>query len=67
VDELVAKQMMGRHILGLAVAVVQSGKVVKTQGYGYADLKRQSAATVSAEVKQNWLTCSNQLTVLGGM
>ena len=44
-DELIAMQMKDHLIPGLAVAVLQNGKVVKAQGYGYADIKRKKLAT----------------------
>ena len=37
VDVAVAAQMQQRHILGLALAVIQDGKIVREQGYGYRD------------------------------
>ncbi|MBA2646700.1 MAG: beta-lactamase family protein, partial [Pyrinomonadaceae bacterium] len=38
-DDLIATQMRERHIPGLALAVVQNGKVVKAQGYGLASVE----------------------------
>jgi len=45
IDDLIEQEIMARHIPGLAVAVVQNGKMVKTQGYGYADLNSKKSAT----------------------
>jgi CubicO group peptidase (beta-lactamase class C family) len=36
-DDLVLKLMRERQIAGLSLAVVENGRIVKTQGYGYAD------------------------------
>ena len=45
VDDYLKAQMAARHIPGLSVAVVQDGRVVKSQGYGLADMKAKTAAT----------------------
>ena len=38
-DDLIKLQMEKQHIPGLALAVVQNGKVIKTAGYGQANLE----------------------------
>ncbi|HVF28111.1 MAG TPA: serine hydrolase domain-containing protein, partial [Pyrinomonadaceae bacterium] len=38
-DDLIAARMRERHIPGLALAVVEKGKVVKAQGYGVASVE----------------------------
>jgi len=38
-DDLIAARMRERHIPGLALAVVEKGKVVKAQGYGLASVE----------------------------
>jgi CubicO group peptidase (beta-lactamase class C family) len=45
VDEVATRQMRSHQIPGLAVAVVHNGKIVKVQGYGYANLELQKPAT----------------------
>ena len=45
VDGLISKQMTNRRVPGLAIAVIQNDKMVKAQGYGYADLQHQKPAT----------------------
>ncbi len=37
VDVAVAAQMQQHHIPGLALAVIQNGKIIREQGYGYRD------------------------------
>ena len=37
VDAAVAAQMQQHHIPGLALAVIQDGKIIREQGYGYRD------------------------------
>jgi CubicO group peptidase (beta-lactamase class C family) len=41
VDAFVLAEMARQHIPGLALAVIQAGKVVKVKGYGFADIKRR--------------------------
>src|SRR5262245_31386931 len=39
VDRFVAAEMGRMHIPGVSLAVVRAGKVIKTEGYGMADLE----------------------------
>jgi D-alanyl-D-alanine carboxypeptidase len=45
VDDYVAAQMRRQQVPGLSLAVVQDGRVVKQQGYGFADLELQVPVT----------------------
>ena len=45
VDDAVARFMDASHIPGVAVAVVDSGRIVRLQGYGQANLEWPSAVT----------------------
>ena len=45
VDRYVAAEMARRHIPGLSLAVVRSGKLVKAEGYGVADLEHSVPVT----------------------
>lgn len=45
VDDLIRAEMEKRHIPGLSLAVVHKGKVVKAQGYGFANLEHRAPAT----------------------
>ena len=47
IDAIVRSEMTRQRIPGIAVAVVQKGKVVKSQGYGYANVEH--AVPVTAE------------------
>jgi CubicO group peptidase (beta-lactamase class C family) len=37
VDDLITSRMRERHIVGVSVAIVDDGKIVKAQGYGFTD------------------------------
>lgn len=41
VDDFVQQQMKQKQIPGLALLVIQDGKIVKEQGYGFANLEHQ--------------------------
>lgn len=41
VDQLVERIMEKRHVPGLALLVVHDGQIVKSKGYGYANLEHQ--------------------------
>src|SRR5215212_6552443 len=45
VDRLVAAEMARTHVPGVSIAVVRGGRVIKTQGYGMADLEQQIPVT----------------------
>ena len=40
-DEFITAQPREQNIPGLALAIVKNGKVIKAEGYGYADLERK--------------------------
>lgn len=45
VDDYIQTQMQRRHIPGLSLAVVKDGKIVKTKGYGLANVETNTPAT----------------------
>jgi CubicO group peptidase (beta-lactamase class C family) len=45
IDDYIAKQMQRQQIPGLSLAVVQDGRTLKLQGYGFADLELRVPAT----------------------
>src|SRR5262245_43048250 len=44
VDDFVAAQMKQQRIPGLSLAVIKDGKIIKAQGYGFANLEHQVPA-----------------------
>ncbi len=45
VDDYVRAQMIWEQIPGLSIAVVRDGKVIKAEGYGFANLETNTVAT----------------------
>ncbi len=45
VDDYIRAQMQKRHIVGLSLAIIQDGKIVKAQGYGYVDAQHSAPVT----------------------
>ena len=45
IDDYVALQMRRQHVPGVSLAVVQHGRVVKQQAYGFADLEQKVPVT----------------------
>jgi CubicO group peptidase (beta-lactamase class C family) len=39
IDDYIKRQMTRQHIPGLSLAVVRDGKIIKTKGYGLADVE----------------------------
>src|SRR5436190_10127221 len=37
VDDLIAKRMRQRHITGLSLAIIDEGRIVRAQAYGFTD------------------------------
>ena len=65
VDDYLKGEMARRHIPGMTVAVVRDGKVVKSQGYGLADVELSLPAT--AETIYPLGSISKQFTATGIM
>ena len=47
VDDLVTTQMQEHEIPGLSLAIIQEGKIVKAQGYGFRDKSGKTPVTTS--------------------
>jgi CubicO group peptidase (beta-lactamase class C family) len=47
VDDLISKRMHERQITGLSLAIIQDGKIIKAQGYGFTDKSDKTAVTAS--------------------
>jgi CubicO group peptidase (beta-lactamase class C family) len=45
IDDYVSGQMRQLHIAGLSLAIVRDGRVIKAQGYGFANLELKAQAT----------------------
>lgn len=45
IDKYIQARMHGLHIPGLSLAVVRNGQIIKTSGYGFADLQLNVPAT----------------------
>src|SRR5687768_15279304 len=46
-DDVISAQMKERNITGLSLAIIDGGKIVKEQGYGFTDKGRKTPVTVS--------------------
>ncbi|XLZ68060.1 serine hydrolase domain-containing protein [Massilia sp. SR12] len=44
-DDAILAEMQRSHIPGISIAVVKDGKIIREQGYGYADLEHQVKVT----------------------
>lgn len=47
VDDAVAAQMQRRHIPGLALAIIQDGRIIREQGYGFRNLEKREPVTAA--------------------
>jgi len=50
-NEYIRLMMLKKHIPGLSVAVLKEGKIVKMEGYGYANLETRTPATARTVYK----------------
>src|SRR5262245_48992020 len=44
VDEYIKAEMQRQHIVGLSIAVIKDGKIVKVEGYGLANIEHNVPA-----------------------
>src|SRR5688572_9659046 len=65
IDEAVRAQMEKQRIVGLAVGVVQDGKIALLRSYGFAD--RESKSPVTNETVFNWASNSKPLAAVLAM
>jgi CubicO group peptidase (beta-lactamase class C family) len=47
VDDFVAREMQDHHIVGLSLAIIDDGKIIKAQGYGFTDKSGKTPITTS--------------------
>ena len=71
VDEYIEAEMVKQHIPGLSLAVVQNGKVVKSKGYGLANMELNVRATPSTvyqiqSITKSFVACGIMLLVEDG-
>ena len=45
IDDYIAAQLQRLHIPAVSLAIVRDGRVVKAQGYGFANLELKATAT----------------------
>src|ERR1700733_7818596 len=46
-DDFIAAQMQQNHIVGLSLAIIDDGKIIKAKGYGFTDENGQRPVTTS--------------------
>jgi CubicO group peptidase (beta-lactamase class C family) len=51
IDEFVLAEMQRKHIPGVTLAVVKEGKVIKSKGYGMANVELNTPATLDTVYK----------------
>ena len=71
VDEYIEAEMSKQHIPGLSLAVVQGGKVVKSKGYGLANMELNVRATPNTvyqiqSITKSFVACGIMLLVEDG-
>jgi CubicO group peptidase (beta-lactamase class C family) len=49
VDDVVTTQMEDHAIPGLSLAIIQNGKIIKAQGYGFTDKSGKTPVTTSTD------------------
>jgi CubicO group peptidase (beta-lactamase class C family) len=47
VDEVIREQMKKRGIIGLSLAIIEGGKIIREQGYGFTDETRKTPVTTA--------------------
>jgi serine beta-lactamase-like protein LACTB, mitochondrial len=65
VDQAVTAEMTKQHLVGVAIGIIQRGRIVYTKGYGYAD--RERGTPVSTKTVFNWASNSKPLAAVAAM
>ena len=65
IDEFVTAEMQRQHVPGVAIAVVKDGKVLKAQGYGFANVEHDVPVTIETTFESGSL--GKQFTASGIM
>lgn len=65
VDAAVKAEMEKQHAVGVAIGIVEGGKVVYSKGYGLAD--REKNVPVDTDTMFRWASCSKMLTAIASM
>jgi serine beta-lactamase-like protein LACTB len=65
VDKAVAAEMAKQNLVGVAIGIIQHGRIVYTKGHGYAD--RERGVPASARTVFNWASNSKPLTAVAAM
>ena len=62
IDEVVASEMTRQGAVGMAVGIIEDGKVIYTRGYGLADRNREIPVTKDTNFR--WASISKPLTAI---
>jgi serine beta-lactamase-like protein LACTB len=65
VDAAIQTEMEKQHAVGVAIGIVENGKVVYSKGYGLAD--REKNIPVTTDTMFRWASCSKMLTAIASM
>ena len=65
IDSAILAEMENQEAVGLAIGIIQDGKVVYTQGYGYADLSKKRK--VNNHTLFRWASVAKPLTAVAAM
>ena len=65
IDEAVAIEMKKQDVVGLAIGIVQDGKVAYTKGYGYADLVKKKKVNESTLFR--WASVAKPMTAVAAL
>src|SRR5579859_3592131 len=65
VDDYIRAQMRKRHVVGLSLAIIDHGRIVKARGYGVVD--RDTRAPVTADTLFQAGSISKSVAALGAL
>ncbi len=65
VDDVINAQMKAHHITGLSLAIIDGGKIVREQGYGFTDETDKTPVTASTLFEAG--SVSKPLAALGAL
>ena len=65
IDDIIKEEMALQEIVGLAVGVVDNGRVIHLKGYGYRDREQQTPLDINTRFR--WASISKSITAVAAM
>lgn len=65
IDQAVQTEMQKERVVGMAIGIVENGRIVYLRGYGYSDLENN--VPVTTDTMFRWASCTKPLTAVAAL